>query len=172
MDDIELKAKLVNDINSWITRDSKNKVSLHYGSDRDLKRVIVHPSKILKHIDILKGCTVINFSNGQNILFAVIMFNPVFMLRFWPTTYTNITLKIKNSINVKYGGYQHTGFDDMDVYGVADLYSILNTHLEYDSNCMQWTIDNYFENIPKLSCIQYMIDKVSGNNNPDIIIEI
>lgn len=172
MDNITLKQKLVEDIQLWIESGLNHNVRSYYAGAKQL--IIMNSSNILDHTNISEECMQLSFCKGSTIIFIITPWYPLHRLsvRFMPTTNTNVDVRINDTIKVRYTGNQYTSLNNLNVHNVADLYSIMQNKLQFSGECIYWTVDHYFTNIPKLSSIQYMIEHIQRKDNPDITIEI
>lgn len=165
--------KIVYDANNWLASHEDHNITTF--------------PKQYNHLDILtnehiKKNNIIFFKKKDSPIFAIIL-RDVLQMYFYPTNYAKNNVEITINFNddtifVRWCGrgndtkINRLQLDDYTFSNVGELYNIIEPLIQFGSS-EKWIIANYFGVIPKLTSLQFMLDRLRKTpSDEQIIIEI
>ena len=174
MDDI-LIDKIVYDANNWLESHETHSITI-YPNYYSLSDRVTN-----EHIN---KDNMIFFKKNGNILFGMLLKDDRLIIYISPTNYCRNNVEITINFNddnilMKWCGFgterNRLYADDRTFRNVDEIYNTIESVIlfEHFGPFERWSIDNYFSVIPKLTSLQFMLDKINKMSlDEQIIIEI
>lgn len=171
--DPDLIEKILLDITEWINKNNAKYNKYTVRCTHDLHNFNIGECTYTHFAK--ENCHNIHFDGGPKTSWN--QFNIILeddrLVKFvlFPTKYYEDNIAIKVSDN-KLDYYRFTGYvKTFEIYNITELYNYLKT--EYGKIPSKgFVIDNYFDNLPNLHIMKYVLDKMNPNYNEQIVIEI
>ena len=174
-----LNRKILDDIREWIAIDKDNSVRIVNTKKSDSLKY--NHDDIMPYINILDNYDTVEFSTKRCIYYLCSMhisdhnINHIYIL---PTNYSQHNLRIM--INTNGSVIIHPNVDCLKDDTLANCYTMQSIYSYIKDNYLKnnelakkyWSVPKYFENIPKFTSFQYLLDQFNQPITEDIVIEI